>query len=141
MNNQKHPAETARRISELANEGARLWVARDERLRQSLWLMGLAIALFVAAQVLGPVVVEMLAGQSPDAAQTVSELLSNSFLVAPAVMLFTSCALFVDSLRLRFKVESIDLEMRRLDPEARFLTSGPEELGRAVRAALDKRRN
>jgi hypothetical protein len=133
--------ETKQRILDLRAEGADLWVTRGARLSQSLWLMGLAIVLFIMVEWLGTAAIDMLTSRSPDQAQTVRALMNNSFLITPAVMFLASCALFVDSLRLRFKIERIDLEMCRLDPEARLLTSWPEEIGRGIRASLDKRRS
>lgn len=104
-------------VAALRSEGLDAWTTRSTRLTQSttLILMGFAA---IGASVY---------------------FRAQPLTYAGLVVVLASSVLFADSLRHRFRAERIDVEMRRLDPGARLLTSWPEEYVRDIRAALDRR--
>jgi hypothetical protein len=101
----------------LRAEGHALWAMKGVRIKQSLGVNVLAIATMVG----------------------------GGFLHVPALVwvsipvFLVGIALMVDGYRFERKADLVDLQMRRLDPEDRLLSSWPEEIGRGIRARLDER--
>lgn len=116
MKNQAQ-VETARKIDALRTEGYRLAGVRSSRVSLSLIVMAFGVVVFIV----------------------------GLFFNSPPVIfigLFSTLGgslISMDGIRIRFKMENIDIKMRTLDPEARLMTSHAEEFGRALRAGIDKR--
>jgi len=122
-------------IRALRQQAIRLWTLRKSRLALSLMLPVTAILVMSAGVYISDTAVDMLAGPGWLSAfqglQAVRGLLKFAFAVDAVIILSCGVWVYIESVRLRFKLKNIGLKMRRLDPNAGLLAAGPVEIGRS----------
>ncbi|TFC63048.1 hypothetical protein [Cryobacterium sp. TMB1-7] len=135
MKKQASQAEIDKEIRALRGQAVRLWTLRKSRLTLSLLLPITAVLVMSAGVYITDMAVDIPAGPGLLSAfqglQTVQGLLKIAFAVEAVIILSCGIWVYIESVRLRFKLKNIGLTMRRLDPNAGLLATGLEEILRS----------
>jgi hypothetical protein len=132
----------AEQIQALYDEAAGYAELRRLRLKQSLASIIAGSLVFVVLRWVNAMIIDAVAVAAPFEVPKLTMLLLDCvFWAVPLALMFLGIYALFEAFRLRLKLENLDEKMRRLDPQARFMTPNAEALSRSFRLWLDKRRD
>jgi hypothetical protein len=142
MSMKKRELQTAeaKQITALKMEFFRLWELRWTRLRSGMLLMGWGFAGVVLASLIRSMLEGLVASEMVEQLEAVLSIMIPTFMWVSIFIAAGGMVLIIGGFVAKFRAENIEIQIIRLDPEERVLTSWPEEIGRGIRASLDERR-